>query len=398
MAMAAVFNIEIRELGEGYSVSAWIGDKKANGELGALKDDFWEQLAPLEDEILAATGALPDEPASTLQAKAEMEERELGRQPSRFARGFQTLSRGADVRRINEVGEQLFKAVFHQSVYGLFDEQYKRALANKKEMPIRLCIDAPTLSQIPWETMFDRESENHLSSLKFTPFARAVSTDDDEQKIRIDMPLRILLVAASPRGLPPIDAAKEQDAIRSALKELEDQMLIRIGQTDTATLHALDQAIEKGDEGKPWHVLHFIGHGETQGVAFEAEGTKEVDWIRAEYLKEVISGPRGPQLVVLNSCKGAGRARGDRFSSTAETLVKGNQISAVVAMQFEVSNKMAIRFSPYFYTQLLLKKNSLRYAMTLTRQKLKREGVAEWITPVLYMRGGDAKFIIDPGK
>ena len=71
----------------------------------------------------------------------------------------------------------------------------------------------------------------------------------------------------------------------------------------------------------------------------------------------------------------------------------GGRILAVIAMQFELSDKMAIHFSPIFYNELLIKKRSLQNAMTRTRLELRRRGFAEWITPVLYMRGRDASIL-----
>jgi CHAT domain len=54
------------------------------------------------------------------------------------------------------------------------------------------------------------------------------------------------------------------------------------------------------------------------------------------------------RLVFLNSCEGAKGSESDAFSSTAATLVRRG-IPAVVAMQYEITDKAAIEFSRDFY-------------------------------------------------
>lgn len=78
-----------------------------------------------------------------------------------------------------------------------------------------------------------------------------------------------------------------------------------------------------------------------------------------------------------------------RFASTAETLVRGGAIAAVVAMQFEISDRMALQFSPAFFSSLLEDENPLQKAMTFTRMNLKRKGFGEWVSPVLFMQNKD---------
>jgi hypothetical protein len=57
-------------------------------------------------------------------------------------------------------------------------------------------------------------------------------------------------------------------------------------------------------------------------------------------------------------------------------------------MQFEISDKMGVTFSPIFFENLL-DDNLLQTAMTMTRMDLRKRGFAEWISPVLYMQNRD---------
>ena len=93
----------------------------------------------------------------------------------------------------------------------------------------------------------------------------------------------------------------------------------------------------------PWHVLHYIGHGDfdplmDEGVlALEREDDGRADLVSATRMVESSARPtRCPRLVVLNSCSGATTGTTHLFSGTAAALVHGG-ISAVVAMEYAIS-------------------------------------------------------------
>lgn len=118
----------------------------------------------------------------------------------------------------------------------------------------------------------------------------------------------------------------------------------------------------------------------------EEDGTKAAV-LYSETLRNILIGPNGPQLVVLNSCKGAFASSGDLFSSTASDLAVGG-VPAVVAMQFVVSDTMAKAFSRKFY-ECITKGDSIGTAMAITRAYLKMRMFPEWVAPVLFLGGDD---------
>jgi tetratricopeptide (TPR) repeat protein len=95
------------------------------------------------------------------------------------------------------------------------------------------------------------------------------------------------------------------------------------------------------------------------------------------------------RLVLLNSCAGAQGSQRDVFSSTASILVRRG-ISAVVSMQYEITDGAAIEFSRAFYRALayglpvdeavVAGRKAISLAVTNT---------VEWGTPVLYMCSPD---------
>jgi hypothetical protein len=95
------------------------------------------------------------------------------------------------------------------------------------------------------------------------------------------------------------------------------------------------------------------------------------------------------RLVVLNACEGARNSRIDPFSGVATSLVQFD-IPAVVAMQFEITDDAAIAFSDSLYTGLA-RGMPIDAAIAPARRAIvgaMRE--AEFATPVLYLRSGDA--------
>ena len=203
--------------------------------------------------------------------------------------------------------------------------------------------------------------------------------------------------------LDQIQVDSEQNAMKDAMAALEKDGRIRMRWLPSARAKDVNLGIAAGDEGAAWDIFHFIGHGGCDParkmgfiVVQEGGGSKGAR-LYSDDLKDLLVQPnRMPSLVVLNSCSGAATDPSNLFSSTAVELIAGG-IDAVVAMQFEISDRMAVRFSEAFYSYLSLGL-PLQEAMARTRVDLKTEGCAEWISPVLYMNVSGGKMIVDDGR
>jgi CHAT domain-containing protein len=105
-------------------------------------------------------------------------------------------------------------------------------------------------------------------------------------------------------------------------------------------------------------VLHFIGHGDfdpdrDEGVLALVREDGRADLVAAHRLVDLLRQTRPmPRLVVLNSCFGAATGVSDLFSGTAAALVRGG-VSAVAAMQYEVSDPAAVAFARGFYDAIV---------------------------------------------
>jgi hypothetical protein len=94
-------------------------------------------------------------------------------------------------------------------------------------------------------------------------------------------------------------------------------------------------------------------------------------------------------MAFLNSCEGARGSESDAFSSTAARLVS-RSVPAVVAIQYEVTDKAAIEFSRDFY-EAVADGLPVDAAVAEARTAVSMRSALEWGTPVLYMRSSDGR-------
>ena len=106
------------------------------------------------------------------------------------------------------------------------------------------------------------------------------------------------------------------------------------------------------------------------------------------------------RLAVLNSCEGARTSSDDPFAGTAASLVH-REIPAVVAMQFEITDRAAIVFGGEFYAALA-DGYPVDSALAEARKAIfADQNDVEWGTPVLFMRVADGRIFdvaVDPAS
>ncbi len=79
-------------------------------------------------------------------------------------------------------------------------------------------------------------------------------------------------------------------------------------------------------EEKPYHVLHYIGHGsfnrnKGQGSLLLETDAGQADVRSSEELAGILLNYRALRLVVLNSCEGASISVQDSYSGTAQDFL-----------------------------------------------------------------------------
>jgi len=195
--------------------------------------------------------------------------------------------------------------------------------------------------------------------------------------------LRIVAVAANPRGLDPLDLPRELRKLRKAAGSAPGLDVVT---PQSSTLAALRQTLL----AKECHVLHFMGHGGSVAgqpervLFFETEDGNPDPVSGTDLLNKLAGFPR-LRLVVLNACESAA-AGFEPFAGVASSLVLGG-LPAVVAMQLPISDQAAIAFSQAFY-QRLAAGDPVDAAVAEGRQAMhsKDRESFEWATPVLFLR------------
>jgi hypothetical protein len=295
-------------------------------------------------------------------------------------------------RRVSDLGERLFEAVFAGKVRRFWDTSLDRARHSGRGLRLRLILESPELWDWPWEYLRDPDSD----FLIFSPDISIVRCPEVPQAVptfRGHLPLRIVVVVAQPRGTMALDSEREWQELKRNLAPLEASGRVELSRVAPASLATLRKEL-----GKPIHVLHFIGHGgldrnRQQGVLQFEKRDGEPDPVTGRELARFLRRQSPPALVVLNACEGGRAVQAHPFAGVAQALVKEG-VPAVVAMQFRVSDQAAIVFSNSFYEALAAGEPvdhavyEARHALFAERSE--RFGV-DWGNPVLYLRSSQGK-------
>ncbi|AMB42219.1 MULTISPECIES: CHAT domain-containing protein [Paenarthrobacter] len=293
---------------------------------------------------------------------------------------------------VREVGQQLFQALFTREVYGTYRASLGAAQHAGQQLRVVLRLAAPELATMPWETLFDPETETYLCQTE--PLLRHIPAPDYNQNpLDVAPPLRILGIVASPRDLPALDVQAEKDHLAQALAGPGDEGRVELVWTRSGTWDDVQSMLLAG----PWHVVHFVGHGDYDSRTDEGRialvgNDGRAAMVRAVRLMALLSvaAPR-PRLVVLNSCSSGEMGQTDLFSGTASALVRSG-IGAVAAMQFAISDSAAIAFAHGFYAAIA-NGRTVDEAARIGRISVMAspDGTLEWVTPALYVRGGSTQ-------
>jgi CHAT domain len=301
-------------------------------------------------------------------------------------------------RCVREVGHQLFAALLGiGEVAGRY--RASAALAAERGEPLRvvLRIGDPALAGLPWEAMYDEAAGEYVC--RRDQVVRHVGVASSPARLAVDpLPLRILAVVSSPRGLPALDTVRERELLEKALARLTAAGLAEVTWAPSAAWEDLQDILLGG----VWHAVHFIGHGDfdpgrDEGILGLTREDGRLDLVEASRLVDLLRQARPmPRLVLLNSCAGAAMGATDLFSGTASALVRGG-VSAVAAMQYEISDPAAIAFSRGFYGALA-RGRAVDDAVSSGRVAIVglNGRTLEWVTPVLYLRGRESRLFTTP--
>jgi hypothetical protein len=315
----------------------------------------------------------------------------------RTRRGTRRLE-SPEMQRAREFGGRLFDALFTARVRDLYRDCFASARAEGKGLRVKLSLNrVPELTDLPWEYLYD--SPAFLSISQFTPVVRYLDLPRARPPLPVELPLRVLAMISAPRDEVALDVEQERRKVELALRtrDLIRRSLVEVTWLEQASLRALQRALRRG----PYHVFHFIGHGGYDPALGESVLLLEDEGGRGRrvsgtQLGTILADHTSLRLAVLNACEGARTSRDDPFSGVAAALVQ-HELPAVIAMQFEITDRAAIIFAEELYAALV-EGLPVDAALAEARKAIYGDGNdVEWGTPVLFMRVPDGRVFDLPG-
>src|SRR6267154_2329517 len=356
-------------------------------------DDFDLQIEPAGEKFRVRLLNAPTGQATT-EFVLPFTEIELANFLSRIGQVRRTMRRvdAPELQAAKEFGGKLFGAIFSGEMIAQLRGSMEQASDKDHGLRIRLRLtDVPSLADLPWEFLYDANQNHFLTTSTETPVVRFLDLPQRIAPLRVALPLRVLVMIASPRNLKRLDTEGEWERLQESLGDLLSAGQLVIERLPAATLDALRLRAR----GAPFHVFHFIGHGGFDEAAqdgvlqFEDESGMSYP-VRGEMLGMQLHDHRSLRLAVLNACEGARSSRQDPFSGVAQSLLQ-QRVPAVIAMQFEISDAAAKVFALEFY-RAVAEGNPVDAAVCESRKALfKEEFGQEWATPVLYMRSQEGQ-------
>lgn len=157
-----------------------------------------------------------------------------------------------------QVGEQLYQAVFRGGVEDLLLRSLDMASAGGQGLRIRLRLGtAPELIDLPWELLRTSKRRRFFALNSRTPVIRYLEQPEPVSPLSISTPVRILVMISNPPGTQMLDVAAEWEKLRRGTAAAVEGGYVELEQVSEPTLGSLTDHLRAGE----CHVFHFIGHG-----------------------------------------------------------------------------------------------------------------------------------------
>ena len=300
-----------------------------------------------------------------------------------------------------QLGRQLFKALFSDPIRDLYRTSLGLAQGSGRGLRLRLMLDPPAISALPWEYLYDPDADLPLAISPDHCLSRYVLINEPIHTLAVKLPLRVLIVVSAPSdledyGLRELDADKEISQIQEALRE---HTASGAALTDVLPHAVAADLREKLRRFQP-HVVHLIGHGlfqNDQGKLLMENEEHQVWPVSDRQFREFFLGAENVRLVILNVCQGATQSSAHALAGLAPQVVRRG-IGAVLAMQAPIPDKAAICFAREFYRALAVY-DPVDAAVAQGRRAVYLDygpHRPDWGTPVIFMRSTDGLLFNSP--
>lgn len=280
-----------------------------------------------------------------------------------------------------------------------FAQARTNAQAQDSSLRLRLFIDsaAPELHALRWETLRDPQDGSSLVTSERILFTRYLASQDYRRvKIKPQSDLKALVFIANPSNLTdyslaPVDVNGEMDRAKSALGNIS---IVSPDASQPATLNLLADKLRDDID-----ILYLVAHG---GMI---EGEPRLYLQGDDGKANVVSGSdlvtrigelqNAPRLVVLASCQSANMQSGDSGAlASLGPRLSAAGVSAVIAMQGNISMQTIAQFMPVFFKELQ-RDGQIDRAMAAARSVI-RDNPDVWM-PVLFLRLKSGRIWYVPG-
>jgi hypothetical protein len=298
----------------------------------------------------------------------------------------------------DQVGQRLFEALFRGEVLNLYERSIERLeLTPSEGLRIKILIDPRNsgmafLQSLPWELLYSTRDRDFVALSRKKPIVRYLMVPHGVTTLRLNQPLRILVVAPEIQdsSVPRLDLEQELRNLRTALRWNPRIKMVR---PEASTIIGIRNTLLR----KPCHVIHFMGHGSfdhesSEGYLFFQDEHGGVEKITGVALARALKDFPSLRLLVINACDSAqSGSSSNPFAGVANALILSG-LPAVVAMQFPITDEAAIDFSKAFYARLA-RADSIDAAVAEGRQAVHARNYRslDWSAPVLFMRCPDGQ-------
>ncbi|ODS40402.1 hypothetical protein BEH94_01655 [Candidatus Altiarchaeales archaeon WOR_SM1_SCG] len=290
-------------------------------------------------------------------------------------------------KSLKNLGKEIFNQLFKGDVKEFYHECLKEARNKNRGLRIKLIINSPEVSKLPWEFLHD--GNEFISNSTETPVVRCLP-DGMVHSVPLEttLPLKILVVLSEPldlikHGMNDLNLKKVRNGISSELKPLMDEGKVEVKFLEDATLENIRHNLEDG-----YHILHFFGHGGVEKynlpVLVLENDMGNVKDVAIKEFKSSIKHGQNLKFVIFHSCETAKISRDALFSAAQEI---SKDIPAVIGMQYTVTLAGANKFFEDFYHSLA-NGSPVECAVSKGRHAVidnYRTGRRDWGTPVLFL-------------
>ena len=266
-----------------------------------------------------------------------------------------------DRRKANEIekqltswGEAVFEALFAGREGGRLEGRIDQACAEGRRVTLTLGSDEPEFHAQPWEMLRDRRGPLVFRGITVR---RQLLGPRSLEHLRFASPLRVLLIVSRPDEAGFVDPRNSKQPMFEALEKWPEGM-VDVEFCEPPTFERLEEMISEARRVKrPFHIVHFDGHGKylpetgVAALAFEAdENGSATRLVNGRELGDLLSRVSVP-LVLLEACRSSALSKRPIHNSVAPALLEAG-VGSVVAFSHSIHVVAARILVERFYREL----------------------------------------------